>query len=85
MRVYFFPRTNLKEVVSRQQLYKPGMSHSEEIKRRLIRNSIKDRGKFTRSNKANGNIRQISKEQTVCRYYSSLKHVGNISLMLTYR
>ena len=60
------------------------MSHDEETLPRSISKSIKDIGQFTRSNQINGNLRQIAKEQTLCRSHSPLQHVGNIGLKLIY-
>ena len=41
-------------------------------------------GQCKRSNKINGDFGKIAKEQTMCRSYRPLQHVGNIGLKLTY-
>ena len=84
MHVSFFPRQYPKEVMKTQQLYKPGMSYSEEMWHLLIRKSIKYRGHCRRSNKINGDFGQIAKEQNMCRSYRPLQHVVEIGLNLTY-
>ena len=54
------------------------MIHSEEILRCMISKSIKYICKFTRLNKTNSNLGQITKDQTLCRSYITLNNVGNI-------
>ena len=49
----------------------------------MINNSIKDIGQCTRSNKINGYFGQNVKEQTLCRSYRPLQHVGKVGLKLT--
>ena len=68
MRVYFCPIMDPKYVIHHQQFYKTGMSHSEEILPRMIRNSIIDRGQCTRSNKTKVNPGKVSKEKNMCTY-----------------
>ena len=60
------------------------MSHSVEICRHLIRNSRKDCGQCTRSNKFNGSFGK-KEEKTLCRYFRPLKHLYKLGLNLTYR
>ena len=60
------------------------MSHDEETWRRTISESIKYKGKCTRSNKTHINFGKIAKELTLCVSYRPLPHVGKIGLNLTY-
>ena len=48
-----------------------------------MRKSRKDRCKCIRSNKINGDFGKIDKEQTICRSYRPLQHLGKIGLNLT--
>ena len=47
--------------------------------------SIKDIGKCTRSNKINGNFGKNAREQTMCKSYRLLQHVGNMGLNINIR
>ena len=60
------------------------MIHSEEIWRCPISKSVKYIGQCKRSNQINGDFVKIAKEQSLCRSYMNLQHVGNIGLNLTY-
>ena len=81
---FFFPRLDLKEVMHHQWLNNKYINHSEEIWRRPISKSIKDRGQCTKSNKINDNFRTNCQVKTLCRSYRPLQHVGKIGLNLTY-
>ena len=78
MRVSFFTRVDLKEVMCHQYFNEHCMIHSEEIWYHKINKSIKERGQCTRSNKINGDFGKIAKEQDICRSYRPLPYVENI-------
>ena len=80
MRTSFLPRLDDKDVMHHQYLYIPGTSNIEEIWQHMIRKSIKDSFQCTRSNIIDGNFGQMTKDQTLYRYYRPLQHVGNRGL-----